>query len=725
MRQTLQALCPGVDPAVLEEFLSRMDEDYFARFPPEEIAQHVAMAAALNDSQPVRLEIAPRGEGMLDLVVVAFDYFAEFSILSGLFASHGFDIRSGRVYTFSRAAARPAPPPPGPRRRHGPRPSPAKIVDVFRVQVTPGADFGPAEREALEAELVEASRLLGSGRAEEARARQGRRFVEHVSRTRRFTTGRLEPVEVRFEDDASRAWTVLDVRAADTPGFLYAFSNALALRGIYIHKVEIDSIGSEVHDRFWIADRQGRPIESPRERETLQRTVVLIKQFTHFLPRAPDPVRAVRYFDQFLDKLLATTPAEPVSPLVTEETGLELLAHLLGSSEFLWEEFLRNDFEHLLPVLEEITSRELVRDREALARDLAARLAAAGSHEERKRALNAFKDRELFYIDLRLVKDPRADLVGFSHALTDLAEVVLQGALDLARQRMRPPAGAFAICGLGKLGGRELGYASDIEACFVCEGGDDLAFEYLAREILEIVEARQEGVFHLDLRLRPYGSAGPLASPWEAWRSYYSEGGGAYPFERQALIKLRFVAGDEELGRRALEHRDRFVYSGRPWELAEALHLRERQERELVASGTLNAKYSPGGLVDIEYTAQYLQILHGHEHPELRTPTTLVALDALRGLGILSPREHAELRDAYTLLRRLIEGLRMAQGNARDLVVPAEDSDEMRSLARRMGDDERDWSLASRRLSREVRERMARVREIFAARFSAATARPV
>jgi glutamate-ammonia-ligase adenylyltransferase len=282
------------------------------------------------------------------------------------------------------------------------------------------------------------------------------------------------------------------------------------------------------------------------------------------------------------------------------------------------------------------------------------------------------------------------------------------------------------VLALGKLGGRELGYASDIELVFVHDARGETDgrqpvpaerfFDELVLALAGLVEAREEGAFHIDLRLRPHGRAGPPASPLAAWRAYY-DGGGAAPFERQALIKLRRVAGDEELGRRVEALRDALVYDGRSWDRAASLHLRERQARELVPPGRVNVKYSPGGLIDVEYAVQYLQLQHGHEQAELRTPSTLDALGALQRCAVLSRRERARLESAYLFLRRLVEALRMVRGNARDLLLPPEDSAEFAFLARRMGHRERNWSAGARRLARQLRERMGEVRGFFDSRF--------
>ena len=201
----------------------------------------------------------------------------------------------------------------------------------------------------------------------------------------------------------------------------------------------------------------------------------------------------------------------------------------------------------------------------------------------------------------------------------------------------------------GKFGGRELGYASDIEVLFVYGGAGRTSgkqsienseyFERLAQELLQWIEAKQEGIFHLDVRLRPHGGKGSLSNPLDEITSYYSDKGLAAPFERQALIKLRHVAGDAALGKQVEAHRDRYVYSGAPWDLATALDLRRQQLKQLVERGTVNAKLSPGGVVDIEYAIQYLQIMHGHKHAALRTPNAMQALAGLIECGIVSRQD--------------------------------------------------------------------------------------
>jgi glutamate-ammonia-ligase adenylyltransferase len=287
----------------------------------------------------------------------------------------------------------------------------------------------------------------------------------------------------------------------------------------------------------------------------------------------------------------------------------------------------------------------------------------------------------------------------------------------------------FSILGMGKFGGRELGYASDIEVLFVYGGAGRTSgkhgienseyFERLAQELLQWIEAKQEGIFHLDVRLRPHGGKGSLTNPLDEITSYYSEKGLAAPFERQALIKLRHVAGDADLGKQVEAHRDWYVYSGDPWDLATALDLRRQQIKQLVKPGTVNVKQSQGGVIDIEYAVQYLQVLHGHTHPVLRTPNTMQALAGLVDCGIVSRQDGDNLRKAYLFIRMLIDGLRMVRGNAKDLVLPPSDSDEFIFLARRVGYTTDDWQAGARHLKSDIEEHMRNTKEFFERTFGA------
>ena len=739
-KQAIESLCPEVGKEAIQDFFARMDEDYFATFSPEEISTHIKMSCALDRERPAQCRVTQRGPDEFDIVIVGYDYLSEFSIFCGLLSSFGLDIRAGNIYSFARRQPGEGRPRLTRRATRGkaPQSSPRKIVDVFNVRAKPGENFDEAKRREFEQELQTLVLMLASGSDERARERLNRFLTERIEKMNERLSGLLSPVEVRFDNQLSRDWTVMDAHSEDAFAFLYAFSNALSIRGIYIHKVEIRSVGREARDRFFIADSWGRKIEDGREQERLRTTVALIKQFTRFLPEAPDPAKAMRHFDQFLDKVAEERIPDRMVSFFAGNEGMNLLAHLLGSSDFLWDDFLSLRFKDLLPILEDFTKTELRPGKQSLRRRLAESLSGSRTFEDKKEAFNRFKDGQVFLIDVKHLLDPQVTLMDFSQALTDLAEVALDEAARICYERVAElhgePARAdgsparFTICGLGKFGGREMGYASDLEVLFVHDGpgrttgpkpiDNGLFFERLAQHVVEFIEAREKGVFHIDLRLRPHGKAGALATPFERLADYYSENGEAAPFERQALIKLRWVAGDEALGGLVEERRDSFTYSGTPWDWENAMHLRRRQTRELVKPGQINVKYSSGGIIDIEYAAQYLQLLRGKDHPELRVTNTLDALDRLRRLSLISEAESETLRAAYLFLRNLIDALRIVRGDASDLALPEADSDEFKSLARRLGYRERDWKRGAEKLAADIRRWMKEVNSYYVTRFN-------
>jgi [glutamine synthetase] adenylyltransferase / [glutamine synthetase]-adenylyl-L-tyrosine phosphorylase len=198
------------------------------------------------------------------------------------------------------------------------------------------------------------------------------------------------------------------------------------------------------------------------------------------------------------------------------------------------------------------------------------------------------------------------------------------------------------------------------------------------------IRARREGVFEVDLQLRPYGKAGSLSVSLDSFRRYFAPDGPAWPYERQALVKLRPIAGNPGLGGKITALRDNFVYTGEPYDATAMRAMRERQVRHLVTGGMFNLKYSPGGLVDVEYLVQGLQITHGHDCPQLRQPNTREAMAALAEAKVISNDDYTRLRKAHTFLRWAIDALRVVRGNARDVTVPPEGSEEFAFLTRRM-----------------------------------------
>jgi glutamate-ammonia-ligase adenylyltransferase len=696
LRQDVTQRCPDVPLQVIDELFAQLDDDYFTLYTAPQIAAHVLLLAAVDDQHPVQVRVIARSDTSADMLVAAYDLFGEFSIITGLIAAYSLNIRGGQVFSYHRGPERVAP--------WGATPG-GRIVDVFTVEYAAEHPFDSTAQALFTTQLTTLIQLLRQGKLQEARASLNYQIIDTMRISPQAFSAHLFPVEIALDNDASADWTVVHIHADDTPAFLYSLSNALAMRDIYIYRVSITSTLGIVHNQLFVGWRRGGKIASATGQRELRLIVILIKQFTHFLTVAPDPAMALQHFDRLVDRLAGDAAHGEELHWLWEENTLKVLATVLGSSHFLWEDFLRLHHDTLLPVLKDLRAADQHLRKDDLTARLGQALQGATTPAERKQALNTFKDRELFRIDMRHLLHRELPFGMFADELADLAEVVLAAALTLAHETLQERYGsplladgracAFALFGLGKLGGRELGYASDLEILCVysgqgyTSGPHQIAVsqyaEMLIQQLLDLIVVRRSGTFEIDLRLRPFGSKGPLATSLDAFREYYRYGGQAAPFERQALIKLRWMAGDTSVGQTIETLRDAFVYSAAPFDLETAVQLRQRQRNELVVPGVLDAKYSQGGLVDIEYTVQYLQLLHGATIPALHTPNTLAALQALSHAGIVSATVYQALRDAYVFLRRLIDALRLARGNAHDLVLPPMDSEDFIFLARRMG----------------------------------------
>lgn len=739
---TVRPLCPDIPSDVLQDFFARMDQEYFRRFEPPTIAAHVQLATQLTPEHPCRITFAEQHDKRVEITIVAYDYFSEFAMICGLLSAFGLNIEEGDIYTFAERATAPSTRAgwtgygPRVRAKGSPGLNRKKIVDVFRVLPVSGAELDAEQQQQLIEALLSVITLLDTGQFEEARFAVNRRLVEQLGKRRGSFSGLLHPVQITFDNSQSPVDTVMDIRSDDTPAFLYAFANALAMRNVYISKAQFDVEDGKIHDRFYVRNRHGQKLTDATDQQQLRLTAVLIKQFTHALTWAPDPTKALEAFDQFLDLTMQQTKGkaqQEALAFLSDKKTFPLLARLLGASDFLWEDFLRRQYSNLLPLLQDYRDAPLITPRATLRKTLDRQVNREKTGDGRKAALNSFKDRELFRIDMKHIVEPGTALPDFSAALTQLAEVILDRSLKDCQAKLNklygPPRLAnrkscpFTIVGLGKFGGKELGYASDIEVMFVYgdsgrTGGKQAIanseyFERLGAELLQWIEAKQEGIFHLDVRLRPHGGKGSLTNSLDEIIRYYSDKGLAAPFERQSLVKLRHVAGDPMLGKQVETHRDSYVYSGKPWDMRTALDLRRQQLKQLVERGTINLKHSPGGIVDIEYAVQYFQIMQGHRLPVLRTPNTMQALASLVDRGIVTRQDGETLRKAYFFIRMLIDGLRMVRGNAKDRVLPPVDSDEFIFLARRVGYTTDDWQAGARHLQTDIQQHMKLTKEFF------------
>ncbi|MFZ7112924.1 MAG: glutamate-ammonia-ligase adenylyltransferase [Desulfatiglandales bacterium] len=707
----LKKALPEIAPPFLEEHLARLSDRYFNRFSEKEIADHIKGLSEITPESPAKILLRSRRDGTVDCTVLAFDYPSEFSLITGVLAAMGFSILSGDVFTYKRKVMAPSRDVP---RRKGPVTGVLpdllrrrRIIDHFTGVVHSSLAFNVWADEFTE-RLTSVIGLLEGGeddKVNEAKHQVNEMVVQRLPGPSAPEFPVLYPVRIEVGRQ-NGPFTSLRVVSEDTPAFLYSLSNALSLQGIVIEHVRIRTIRGRIEDRMDLVDLRGGRIKDGALLERLKVLVLLTKQFTYFLGKAPDPYRALSRFENLVKDILRHPEKGKWLDSLTAPETLTALARLLGTSDYLWEDFIRLQYETLLPMLRpHVVGRRFSTSAEALKTRMEQAMQGARTLEEQQRCLNEFKDREIFLIDLDHILDPHVDFRVLSGRLTLLAETVVDAAAALvyadlvkAFGRPRTSAGleaAHAVLGLGKLGGAALGYASDIELLFVysdngrTDGDPSLTsaefFERMAGMVRQAIKAKREGIFHVDMRLRPYGNAGPLASSLDGFCHYYGRGGQAHTFERLALVRLRVVGGDPAFGSRIERLRDELVYFSGALDFDELRNLRERQFREKTEGGRPNAKFSPGGLVDLEYGVQILQIMHGKDFPRLRTPILHESLAALAETDLMAADEAGKLVQAYDFLRNLINGLRMLRGSAEDLFLPREESMEYRHLARRMG----------------------------------------
>ncbi len=694
---------------------SGIDFDYESAFTANERREHLQLLKTLSEDQPVIVRAQSDGAGEWRVRVLGIDQPGALSLICGLLFVYGFDIIKGFVSTGEHAS-------PAERSKEKPR----EFIDVFTVRSSVEAVMSEVW-DCYEADLTELIQLAQSGRSHEAQGKLASRVADALEGSPDLAS-KPTPLEVSFDNQAHELFTVLHIRGEDTIGFLYELTNALALSGIAIERVVICSDGNVAADMLYVTDaqRQGKILDD-RKLHELQAAIVLIKHFTHLLPGSPNAEAALLHFRLFLSELFQQPDwTEQLSSLERPEV-LAALARVLGVSDFLWEDFLRIQYANLFPVLSDIEGIEQAKSKTLLWRDLAVELSTVNDPAQRRQLLNSFKDREMFRIDLRHILGRCGDFDRFAEELTDVAEVVVSTSLQLSERELHDRFGvpkrpdgeraSLVVCALGKCGGRELGFASDIELMFVydeegmTDGRKPIAnatfYQRLVESCVQSIRAREEGIFRIDLRLRPYGRSGPLAVSFDAFRRYFDPNGAAWPYERQSLIKLRPITGDPALGEKLISLRDRFLYEGPPFDFASMRAMRERQVRQLVAAGEFNAKLSPGGLVDIEYFVQAMQITHGSRHVSLRVTNTRDAMREMRRVGVLTESDYRALRDAYGFFRRLIDGLRMVRGDARDLTVSATSSQDFMFLARRLG-----YGPTPQRLQRDLAQHIDAVNDL-------------
>lgn len=415
---------------------------------------------------------------------------------------------------------------------------------------------------------------------------------------------------------------------------------------------------------------------------------VLLPRFLDWLSDTPDPDSGLLAYRRLSESL-----AEQrwyLSTLRDESAVAKRLMHVLGSSAFVPELLMRAP-EVIQQYADGPTGPKLLDvEPDGVARAL---IASAGRHSEPARAIAAartLRRRELARV-------ASADLLGMLDveqvcaALSSVWVAVLQCALDTVIRANTPGAGApagadagagapaaIAVIGMGRLGGGELGYGSDADVMFVCDPVDGVDETRAMKWSVSVAEQLRtllgspsdDPPLEVDANLRPEGRSGPLVRTLASYGAYYQQW--AQPWEVQALLRAQPVAGDPDLGRRFLAMADRIRYpagGASPQTVREIRRIKARVDAERLPRGAdpnTHTKLGRGGLADVEWTVQLLQLRHAHEVPTLHNPSTLGTLDAIADAGLIPESDVAQLREAWLTATRARNALVLVRGKPTD-----------------------------------------------------------
>ena len=397
------------------------------------------------------------------------------------------------------------------------------------------------------------------------------------------------------------------------------------------------------------------------------------------LGRQPNPDEAFSRFDRFISALPAGVP--PMSLFHHNPLLLDRIAAVLGAAPMLSEHLVRypSALEGLLTNDDEVDVQRLLRSR---------MVDAIRLEDVIQTVRRAVKERDFFLSVATL--EGRLDVNASGRQRTALAEATLSVLVprvlaDFAARFGRVHGGTLAVVALGKAGGREMMAGSDLDLMFIYDHPADAtesrgprnlpASQWFVRAVQACIAALTapgpEGqMYALDMRLRPSGNKGPIAVSLEAFKHYHECD--AWTWERMALTRARVVAGPADMRRRvnlAIEAAIRRE-QGRDRIRANATNMRERMARDLRPHGPWDVKLRAGGLIDIEFIAQTLQLVHAHDPGFRRSQTTHIALRRLKQAGMIAKPDADLLIDAERLWRTIQGMLRMTVGQVEVASLP-------------------------------------------------------
>jgi len=414
--------------------------------------------------------------------------------------------------------------------------------------------------------------------------------------------------------------------------------------------------------------------------------------------KAADPDMACFYLEQWMES--TPDPESMWSSLQKSEGGFSRLVEIFGQSRYLSEILLKNP-EHWDWVREpKHLSLKLTEE------NLLQKKWSSASVE----SVRYLRQQETFRIAL-VESFGIAPLRSAHHMFSLLAEVILQNVFRVVFGKKD-----LCVIGLGKLGGDELNYSSDVDLIFVA--GRDGDHEAVTRQIQTFSQILMEGgaedfLYRVDLRIRPHGDDGSLYLSRKDYEHYYVKD--ADQWEYQALLKARPVAGKKALGKALLKTLNPVIYR-KKWAAGEIHRLQEIKrfyEEDTRSKGEedVNIKMGYGGIRDIEFTAQIIQLIHGDRNPSLKTVNTLDALHQIERLKLLNEKDCRTLTAGYELTRRIENRLQLFE-NRREFNVPPEPS-RLRWLAKCLQFKDEGHETAELRFQRTLQKGRKACRAIF------------
>jgi glutamate-ammonia-ligase adenylyltransferase len=427
--------------------------------------------------------------------------------------------------------------------------------------------------------------------------------------------------------------------------------------------------------RQWLSGR-ARALRSSRAQDLM---TTMVPSILVALGRQPNPDEAFNRFDRFIHALPAGV--QPMSLFQRNPALLERIAAVLGAAPALSEHLARhpNALEGLL----------LPDDAVDVTRLLRSRLAVADTLEDVIQIVRrAVKERDFFLSVATL--EGRLDANASGRQRTLLAEAALSAVVpavlaDFATRFGRVPGGALGVVALGKAGGREMMAGSDLDLMFIYDHPAEViesrgqrslpASQWFVRAVQSCIAAltapgADGQMYALDMRLRPSGNKGPIAVSLESFRRYHEWD--AWTWERMALTRARVVAGPPEMRRRVNQAIEIAIRRQQEPEQirANATTMRKRMDRDLRPFGPWDMKLRPGGLIDIEFITQTLQLVHAQDPGFVRSQTTHIALQRLSQAGAITKPDTRLLIDAERLWRVIQGMLRMTVGRVEVAALP-------------------------------------------------------